>query len=227
MRAIFIPAARLLSRVNYPTKFAILVLLCALPIVVLSTIVFNNIQSELEGMSQEQRGLRYIAELRSLLEQLPQHRGMTNGYLKGATDFKPRIEQRRVDINKTFAQIATLDSELEAYLMLEGRLQKLQASWKTLESKAFDMEAKEAFAQHTQLIAQLISLMTHVADTSRLNNDRYPDSRYMVDMLVSSIPNLVEPMGQARGQGAGVAGAGKSYSICSSACESCSGGDTA
>jgi methyl-accepting chemotaxis protein len=213
MRAIFVPAARLLSRVNYPIKFAILVLLCALPIVVLSTIVFNNIQSELEGMNQEQRGLRYLAELRNLLEQLPQHRGMTNGFLKGAADFKPRIEQRRIDINKTFGRLAILDSELAGDLMLDGRLQNLQASWKILEGKAFDMEAMEAFTVHTQLIAQLISLMTHVADTSRLNNDRYPDSRYMVDMLVSSIPSLVEPLGQARGQGAGVAGAGKSNPV--------------
>ncbi|MCW8889123.1 MAG: hypothetical protein OQL20_00510 [Sedimenticola sp.] len=67
MSILFTPAARLLSRVNYPVKFAFLLLLCALPIAVLSTIVFSNIQSEIEDMSQEQRGLRYINELRSLL----------------------------------------------------------------------------------------------------------------------------------------------------------------
>ncbi|MCW8945169.1 MAG: methyl-accepting chemotaxis protein [Sedimenticola sp.] len=210
MSAIFLPAARLLSRVNYPTKFALLILLCALPIVVLSTIVFSTIQTELEDMSQEQRGLRYINELRELLELLPQHRGMTNGYLKGAVEFKPQIEQRRVDINKVFAQLALLDNELAKYLMLDGELQRLQERWSALERQAFDMEAKPAFTEHTGLITQLVSLMTHVADTSRLNNDRYPDSRYMVEMLVSSIPNLVEPLGQARGQGAGVAGAGTS-----------------
>lgn len=66
------------------------------------------------------------------------------GFLNGTADFKPRIEPGRIDINKTFGRLAILDGELAGHLMLEGRLQNLQASWKTLEGKAFDLEAKEA-----------------------------------------------------------------------------------
>jgi methyl-accepting chemotaxis protein len=213
MNAIFTPAARLLSYVSYPVKFAILGFFGALPVVLLSILVFSNIQSEIDSMSQEQKGLRYISTLRTLLEYLPQHRDMTHGFLHGVAAFKPRIEQRRLDINRAFSLLQTQDDEFSEALQLGDRLQGLQDSWQRLTRKSFDVEADIAFSAHTALIAGLIELITHVADTAHLTNDRYLDSRYVVAMLIERIPHLVEPLGQARGQGAGVAGIGSSNAL--------------
>lgn len=210
MNAIFMPAARLLSFVNYPAKFAILGLFGALPVVLLSVLVFSNIQSDIDAMNQEQKGLRVIGSLRHLLELLPQHRGMTHGYLRGAVEFKPRIEQRRVDINRAFDQLQALQTALGEALQLGDRVQGLRQSWQVLERQGFDMEAEAAFSAHTALIASVVSLVTHVADTAHLSNDAYLDSRYLVDMLIDSVPNLVEQLGQARGQGVSITGAGTS-----------------
>ena len=210
MKVIFSSAARLLSRINYPLKFTLLGALGALPVMMLSAVLFSNIQSDIDTMSREQQGLRLISELRHLLEYLPQHRGMVHAYLKGSGEFKPRIKVHRADINATFDRLALLDRELGAMLQLERHLPALHQEWQVLEGQSFDMQPEEAFRAHTGLIEQLIGLITHVADTSRLNNDRFPDSRYLVDMLVSSLPRLIEPLGQARGQGAGIAGSGSS-----------------
>ena len=210
MSAIFSPAARLLALVNYPAKFAILGLFGALPVMLLSFIVFTSIQSDIDGLVRERQGLRVIAELRNLLKQLPQHRGLTHAYLQGAAGFEPRIKQRRSDINQTFDRLRRLEAELGKSLQLDNRLQTLQQGWLSLQRSAFDLPAQAAFDEHTALIEQLITLMTHVADNARLNNDRYLDSRYVVEMLIDNIPRLVEPLGQARGQGAGLASAGVS-----------------
>lgn len=210
MISLFSPASYLLSRIKYSTKFAILALLSALPIVVLSIIVLNNIEDDVNNMLHERQGISYIISLRGLLEYLPQHRGMTNGYLNGATEFKPKIMRRRAEIKRQFAEVIALEAVLSEELNAGDRLADLHSQWSLLEKKSFEMNAQDAFSEHTNLIADLIALMTHVADTSRLNNDRYPDSRYLIDTLVARVPLLVEPLGQARGQGSGVAGGGKS-----------------
>ncbi|WP_428633719.1 methyl-accepting chemotaxis protein [Sedimenticola sp.] len=210
MNAIFTPAARLLSYVNYPTKFAILGFFGALPVILLSILVLSNIQTEVDALKQEQKGVRFIATLRQLLESLPQHRGMTHGYLHGAVDFKPQIEQRRIDIKRSFDRLQQLEEELGDVLQLGDRLRVLRQAWQRLVQPGIDLQAEASFTEHTALIAGVIEMMTQVADSTHMSNDRHLDSRYVVDLLIGSVPNLVELLGQARGQGAGIVGSGSS-----------------
>ena len=208
MKGFLTPARALMGRLRYLHKFMFIFLVFLVPLLLLATIELRGLQKGIDFLEQERLGVRYIAALRPLLEHLPQHRGMTNAYLRGDKAFRDKLLARRKAIAADFAALEALDGELAAALKTEGRVQALRDDWRALEQRAFDMPAAEAFRAHSDLIGRLIGLIAHVADTSNLILDPELDSYYLMDLVVNRLPTLTDAMGQARGLGAGVAAQG-------------------
>ncbi len=202
------PARLLMGRLRYLHKFVLIFVLFLVPLLLLTEIELSALQDDINFLRQERQGVRYIGALRPLLEHLPQHRGMTNAYLRGDTSFRDKLLAKRKVIAEDFSRLADVDRELGASLQTRDRVGRLRADWQALEQRAFDMPADEAFAAHTALIAALIDHIAHVADTSNLILDPELDSYYLMDLVVNRLPPLTDAMGQARGLGAGVAAEG-------------------
>ncbi len=153
---------------------------------------------------KELLGSEYVRPIRQLLELVPQHRGMTNAFLKGNKDFESKILQRRNDIEDAFRFAFEIDEQIGTQLKTTDDLNKIYNDWKSLKSLAFSLTSAQSFTRHTELINEILELIIHVGDTSNLVLDPELDSYYLMDLIIHQIPQLVEYMGQARGIGAGI-----------------------
>ena len=208
MNALLAPARALMGRLRYLYKFMFIFVVFLVPLLLLATFELKGLQKDIDFLEQERLGVRYIAALRPLLEHLPQHRGMTNAYLRGDKRFRERLLAKRAEIAADFERVRAVDTDLGSELQASARLQELQEAWHRLEERSFDMPARKAFAEHTALIERLIGFVAHVADASNLILDPELDSYYLMDLVVNRLPPLTDAMGQARGLGTGVAAQG-------------------
>ena len=205
MEKLFRPVASLMGRLRYPYKFALIFAIIFIPIVVLSSLLISTELEKIGFLENEHQGVTYIKAIRPLLSHMPQHRGMTNGFLNGDRTFRNRILAKRKDVDAALAELARIDGELGGALRTDGLVSRIQQQWEALKSGSMEMTAAQSFAAHTKMIGDLLALIVKVADGSDITLDPELDSYYLGDALVNRLPALVEATGQARGLGAGAA----------------------
>ena len=206
MKRILMPGAAIMGRLRYVYKFGLIFILFMLPLVSVSLLLGNHIDKSVQSTEQKQRGLEYVTLLRGLLDHIPQHRGMTNAWLKGNKGFHDRIIQKRGEVNAVFQDLDTLNDSLEDRLQISEAVGKIEAQWKQLRDASMNMSAEESFSEHSRLIQNTISLLSKVAYNSELIFDPY--FSHLVNAVVSVLPVVTDTTGQARGLGAGIAAQG-------------------
>jgi methyl-accepting chemotaxis protein len=205
-----VPKVGLLKRLNIfsklkvGTKLGLAGLMFFLVASVLSADLILVKKESIDLAKQEISGVSYLEPVRGLLQNLPQHRGMTNAYLNGNRALESKILQKRQQVDKNLQAIAAVDRELGESLDTSEQLQAITEKWQSLKGQAFDLEAKESFSRHTALLEKIIGLVAHVGDTSKLILDPEVDTFYIMNLLVNQIPTLTEKMGQSRGLGSGI-----------------------
>ena len=152
---------------------------------------------------QERLGIQYNFPLRNLLEDVQKHRGMVNGYLNNDASFKDKIPSIQSEIESDIREVDAVDRQLGVKLKTTEKWVALKQKWQTLKGNALRMSPQESFDEHTALIADILSLIFHVGDTSNLILDPVLDSYYLMDAVVTKIPSISENMGQIRGLGTG------------------------
>ena len=208
MKRILTPAIALLNRLRYPVKFAVIFLIIAFPLVFLSLNLLHSSMNEISFLENEKIGIRYLKTARLPLEHLQQHRGMTAGYLGGAEAFYDRIMQKRQVVDQHLADLSTMDGELAEALQVQGMLSPIQQQWERIKRDSLNWPLPQAITAHSDMIHDILVLMTRVADGSGITLDPELDSYYLGASIVTSLPNLIENMGQARAVGSGVAAKG-------------------
>ncbi|NOY61606.1 MAG: methyl-accepting chemotaxis protein [Gammaproteobacteria bacterium] len=205
MHGLFAPAAALMNQLKYGRKMVLISAVFMLPLVVTAYMLLSRMNVDIEFSEKEQLGLEYIQPLRQLVQHLPQHRGATNAYLKGDKSFKDRALAVRAKIAQEINAIDTVNSRLGDQLNSTQRWSALKAQWMELKSSAFELKPEDSFSRHTQLIEKVLEMFTFIADQSNLVLDPQIDTYYLMDAIVTQLPDVSELMGQMRGAGAGYA----------------------
>ena len=182
-----------------------LLLIFILPFAVVVYQLISEINVKIEFAQKEKLGLQYNHPLRKLIEDVQQHRGMLNAYLKGDTSFKEKIILKESQIEDDIRAIDAVDQRLGVTLKTTERWSALKENWQAIEGKALSLRPQESFESHTALIAEILSLIAHVGDTSNLILDPVLDSYYLMHTVVINLPSLIENTGKVRGLGTGVA----------------------
>ena len=182
-----------------------LLLIFLLPFAVVVYQLIAEIDVGINFAQQERLGIQYNPPLRTLLEDVQQHRGMVNGYLKGDTSFKEKISLKESEIEDDIRAIDAVDRKLGVTLQTTEQWRALKKNWQSFKGKALGIRDQESFDAHTVLIKEILSLMAHVADTSNLILDPVLDSYYLMDAVVNKLPYIIDTTGQARGLGTGIA----------------------
>ena len=213
MNSLFAPAEALMNALRYPKKFILISLIFSLPIGFLSFLYLHSLTTEIAFLEKEQIGGDYIEHLRPLLEHIPKHRGMTNGYLNGNLDFKEKILAERKAVDFAFQELIKAEEEHGADLGTEKypdhKPDHFIQMWEGIKSRSFSGEPPAIFEEHTLLIKHLIQHIKHIADLSNLTLDPKLDSYYSIQLLTQSIPELTEIMGRGRGFGSGLTAKGE------------------
>lgn len=208
MKALLKPITALMGKLRFPIKFGLIFIVILIPLIVLSYNMINILSDEINFLENENIGIKYLQATRLPIQHIQQHRGMTAAYLNGASEFKSRIMSKRQDVDKYLTQLQNTEQQLGDTLKLKGTTQSLVQQWNNIKSDSLNQNTATAIQAHSKLIADILAIMVTAADNSGLTLDPKLDTYYMGAALVSTLPNLMENMGQARAVGSGIAAKG-------------------
>lgn len=209
MKNLFKPATIFMGKIKFPVKFGLIFIIIMLPLSFLSYNMIKILSEEIDFLEKEVKGVTYLHALRLPMQHIQEYRGMTAAYLNGATQFKDRIMNKRLEVDKYFSQLKKMDDELGEELKTKGSSSNLINLWKSIKTNSMQQSAEQTIPKHSQLISHILMLMSSVADSSEITLDSKLDSYYMGAALVSNLPYLMEYMGQARAVGSSIAAKGE------------------
>lgn len=198
-------ATTLMNRLSYPKKMTLIALIFLIPLTATFFILFNQMNRGITATETELNGLRFIANVRALYQNIPQHRGMTNAYLNGDEGFKDKILAKRQDIGSDIQTIDAINAELGEQFETAALWQSIKSDWERLQSMAFSGKASTVFAEHSLLVAKIYDLFEQISNQSGLILDPDIDTTFIIDTLVYKLPLVTENLGQTRGFASGVA----------------------
>src|SRR5579859_3499779 len=198
MRQLFHPAIRLMNRLPYPQKFALISLLFALPLGLVLWLFFGEITSQVAFARKELAGTTYLRPLRHLFAD-----ALTGLLPAGADAGAPAgLLPHAATIDADFAALDPVDQQVGGLLGTTATLTTLQASWRDLQRP--DLAAAVRQDREIQFVADIRGLLAQVGDSSNLVLDSALDSSYVTDAVLLKLPtgeNLLAQVAALGGQG--------------------------
>ena len=201
-------AIQLMNKLSYPKKMVLISVVFLIPIIMLITLLLGQLGAGISSAEKEARGLEYIKTVRQMYQHVPQHRGMTNAYLLGASEFKSKILAKRKAIVADMAAIDAITEQYGEEFETHALWAEIKQTWQGLEQRAFSDPAQQILKEHTQLIARIYSLFEQVSNTSGLVLDPEINTFFIMDAIVYRLPKVTENMGQLRAVSSGTAASG-------------------
>lgn len=203
MHAVFMPAARFMQQLRLLPKFVVLALVFIAPLLLVTALLFNELEKSIEISEHEHQGLHYMQEISDIIRLTQQHRALLHMQLNGNHTVSGAIAQVRADINKKMAQFDALQKNTNDF-DIAGAWSKLSTSWQTLQDNAATDQTKASYERHTALLAQLSRLNMLIADRSDLALDPKSESHHLVTLLTRTIPIINDNLAEIAGRGASI-----------------------
>ncbi|HEX2906388.1 MAG TPA: response regulator, partial [Phototrophicaceae bacterium] len=201
MESFFKPAVHLMSRLKYPQKFALIGLLLFLPLVVVMSQYLFQINKDIEFAEKEQLGLKYIDPVIYFLQQFQQHAALSSAYLSGAEAYKERVSQAQTDMDAFIVAVDELDAQLGETLAVNSQWAAVKLGWERLKDRVWNLSPAQSREAHLNLSTDILNLLTTVGNTSNLILDPNLDSYYLMDTVVTKLPQVTDSMSQIRSAG--------------------------
>jgi len=193
-----------LNKFNLGTKLGTVSIMFMLSIFMLLFMLVVEKNKAINFAEREIKGVEYIVPMRQFISHVAVHRGMTNALLNGNESFRSKLPAVRETIAKDIQLIDSISAKLGESHNTALPWQAVRAGWNQLGEKALLLPATKSFAQHSDLIKNIIALVSQIADSSNLILDPQLDSFYLMDVMVLRIPQLSNELGILRGKGAGI-----------------------
>lgn len=194
-------AVTLANRLTYKAKFAVIGALVAVLIVFQMAQSYRATHAQTEFTESELRGLHYSDRLRPLIVHMQQHRGLAAVVLNGNESKKTDLAAKGTEIHADLQGIDTTDAKIGSQLKVSEQWKGLKRKTETLTSQVLSLDAAKSFQEHTTLIGELKDFLVELGDTSGLALDPDAESYYLIATLTTSLPDLIESMGQLRAKG--------------------------
>jgi len=212
MRSLQRPAALLLGRMKYKQKAILLGVVVLIPLIVTTSFLISDIYERITFVRQERMGIEYGRPLMQLLQDMQQHRAMSVALQGGDASFKDRLSAQQARIADDVAAVDSADRRLGPRLRTTGRWDILRKRVRALNAQVRSMDARRTLDAHNALIAEILSLVIHVGNTSNLILDPRLDSYHLSNAIITLLPALSEYMGQERAIGAAMAVSSREFS---------------
>ena len=178
MKKMFNFSVLIMNKLKYAQKFALLGLSVVILTVGIIYLLLSNLQSQADFSIKENLGLEYINPLRNLLFNVQDYRNLS---YQGKT---PSTEE----INKYVKLTDEADKKLNQTLQVKEDWQKIKTN----------LQNANDFDKQTVVVNQVITLISHINDTSNLVLDPDLDTYYLMDVYSLKLPNLLEKINQAK-----------------------------
>ena len=187
---------RILERLPISRRLTLISLAYTLPIVVLLYFVVQGINQDIRFTELEKLGNAYQRPLATLLQHLPQHDLAARRMRDGDGDGSESLTRSRIEIDKAFAELRTIDARHAADLQFtaEGLADRdrgqiaIAAVEQEWESVRGEITAAQSAERHAALLDRVLLMIKHAGDTSNLILDPDLDSYYLMDVTLLALP---------------------------------------
>jgi signal transduction histidine kinase/DNA-binding NarL/FixJ family response regulator len=183
MRRVLEPAVRLMNRLRYPQKFALISLLFAIPMALMMYLWLTEMNGLLASTRKELDGLQYVAALRRVIEPLDRSRSLRVLAEHGDPAARARLAQERDRIMAAAVAVDAINARF-------GPAFGVSELWQALRPRVTHPSVEPGL-----LVGEVQRLIEEVADASSLSLDPDLDSYYLMDAAVNRLPALAHHLG--------------------------------
>ena len=187
-------------RSKLATRLVIIAVAATLPLLG-STLFFilTSTGEQIRFTQWELYGNQYLPPLEALLEELPRHQAFAADVRSGGSRARAGQAEAQTRIDAAFAALEAADQQLGQALQFtdEGLRQRkrehvraatVHQEWQELKSRIESLAPETSRDQHTHLVSDVRTMITHAGDTSNLILDPDLDSYYTMDMTLLALP---------------------------------------
>lgn len=212
----FITPARLfMDRLRYAQKFILLGAIFIAPLFVSSYLLVSEANDNVEIRRQKFIGIQHIYNLHVLLRDVQQHRGVSSALLEGAGEFAERRRVLQGDIARDMAVITDYygttygaGTGIRGDIQYENIAQEFDnviTGWDEVKMQTDSFRSQEeSFRAHTDYIRTIMALIKDVGDISGFSTDENLVNKYVAGMIISTLMEMSEQIGQSRAHGLGI-----------------------
>jgi methyl-accepting chemotaxis protein len=201
VKILLTPVVSLMRRLRLMPKFALVALVFMMPLLLMLTLLYTELQQSVHAAENERVGLRYIRELEDVMRLAQKHRALRHMQLSGNASAKILADQLLEELDARIAALDAID-KASPEIGVNQIWAEIRQDWHAVHEKKSAAKAKDSYADHTAAIEKMTRLNALVADKSGLTLDPQIDSYHLTAALVHSIPNIVDLLSQLTGRGA-------------------------
>lgn len=183
------PGRNLMNHLNYPQKFALISSFFALPTVLLTYLLFSELQSRVDFAQKELQGTQYLRPLRHLLDDTLNAK-VASDRVKDSSKISKQITEFKSETASDFNQLSQLDQKFGSDLKTTDLLRSYQKTNDQFEASEANQNSQTTSATYQQLLSQLEDLWLQVGDQSNLILDPDLDTYYLMDATLLKLPEI-------------------------------------
>ncbi len=194
----------ILKNMKIGQKLALVVIVMGAPIAVLVYLFIDARNVQIEAAQQEIQGVNYLAPMRQLLEHIPQHRTAADALLRGDIQARDPMLEAQTSVDGDIMALDTAENRGVGRFNARLQWEQFKADWRQLKEDVFELSADEAFQRHLGLTAEVTALIRTIADQSNLALDPGRDSHFLMDAVVTILPDMAENLSVMEALGSSV-----------------------
>lgn len=177
-----------------------MIALCV-PLCALAYFVISESNEQMEFAQKEVFGVEYTRSLFAFSCNLRDYRGLLALERAGGSKVpSEKLAQVKVKLDKAVETLSEIDGRLGDTLNTQLKWKLLKSRYEGVLANAGTIDAATAFIEIASVIHEANELIRYVGDQSNLILDPFLDRYYMMDVIVNSLPEITELVGQVRGQ---------------------------
>jgi len=183
------PGRNLMNHLNYPQKFALISSFFALPIVLLTYLLFSEFQSRVNFTQKELQGTQYLRPLRRLLENTLKA-NIDNDRITDTSKVSNQITEFKSKIALDINELKQLDQKFGKDLKATDLLESYQKTKEQFDILKGNQSSESISTIYRQSLQQLKDLWLQVGDQSNLILDPDLDTYYLMDTTLLKLPEI-------------------------------------
>lgn len=205
MKIIFAPAVKLMNKLKYSRKFALIFILFLIPLSILLTMQLLDAQKVYDVKTKQSKGIEASILLRTMIKHTQERRGMSSVYLNGNSDFKENLQQKDVELETDIEQIDKIIADHSFIMEDTAEWEAIKGDLEKIQQGLDQMSPAESLAAHTDLVKKGLDLTHKVSFETGLMLQDNSAAYLLVELTTNGLPTIAEKMGQSRAKGSGIA----------------------
>lgn len=201
---IFLPAIMLMNKFRYPQKFALISTTIIFLVGTILYLLLTNIQTQADFVIKELQGVEYINSLTTFFLDVEEHKYKTDLYLKGNLSKLQQINELNANIDKDMKAVDKVDNKLNKILLVDNKWQDIKDKWNNSVNNSLNLSYRQSYTEHTELINDILGLISHITDKSNLIMDPSCETYYLIVSYSIDSPNIIDKINNAMIEGTNV-----------------------